>query len=98
MHHLVLLALLTGCGVTLPGLYVRGTYTLGHLDGVPSEVTSAEVGLAGALDAPPAPIEAEAPLPTPPRPSALPCRVSIACSWERRAAAEARARVIGARP
>jgi hypothetical protein len=103
MHHLVILSLvLGGCGVFhLPDLYARAALQPGRNAtadrAAVGESVRLELGLSARLDPPPAPLELE-----PPEVPALgppaPCRISIACAWERRAAAEARARVIGGAP
>lgn len=103
MHHLVILSLaLGGCGVLhLPDLYVRAALQPGRNATADRAATSESsvfsVGLAASLDPPPMPPELEPPE-VPELREPAPCRVSIACAWERRAAAEARARVIGGAP
>lgn len=96
MPALLLLGLtLGGCGTLhLPDLYVRGVVTPRAAERAVE--TRFEVGLAAHFAPPSRPPPTEPP-PTP-LTSSLPCRVSLACAWERRAAAEARARVIGAAP
>jgi len=92
---------LGGCAAPrLPDLYLRGVFR-------PAQAASAErpylaeegrvdVALVARFAAPPT-VMTEPPR-VPELGAAAPCRVSAACAWERRAAAEARARVIGAAP
>lgn len=108
---LLFAALITSACTTfhLPQVFLRGSFTPTVTrideDGVPRAAGEAfhfQVGLAGHLGE-------VAPLPAPEEPETLPvtspllgdavaCRVPAACSWERRALAEARARVIGGAP
>lgn len=85
----------------LPQVYLRASLTPATTGR--AEAVAFDLGLVGPLGEvdPPEPLAEDAPdlAPTAPRlgPSA-PCRVSAACAWERRAVAEARARVIGGQP
>jgi hypothetical protein len=96
-HCLVLALTLAGCGALhLPSIYVRGTLAVAAPSAGPTDVASVEVGLTGRLDAPPPPLPE--PVAAPELTPSSPCRIALACAWERRAAAEARARVIGGGP
>jgi hypothetical protein len=103
-------ALITSACTTfhLPQVFLRGSFTpavsrIGE-DGLPAtagETFAFQAGLAGHLGetaAPTAPEEREEAPITPALREEAPCRVSAACAWERRAVAEARARVIGGAP
>jgi hypothetical protein len=105
MPIVVLLSLaslaLGGCApLRLPDLHLRAMLRPAQAAsaGRPfhAEESRLDVALVARFAAPPEalPELASAPDLGPP----APCRVSAACAWERRAAAEARARVIGAAP
>lgn len=102
----LLLLFATACTtVHLPQVYLRASLSpsvaLG--DGASAgDVVTFDAGLVGSLgdvdplvpdDTPTEPLGASMALPS--WGSRAPCRISAACAWERRAVAEARARVIG---
>jgi hypothetical protein len=92
---------LGGCATwRLPELHVRGVWRPAHAATAdrPSlrEESRVEVALVARAPAPAAVLRE--PSAVPELGASAPCRVSAACAWERRAAAEARARVIGAAP
>ena len=93
----------------LPQVFLRGSFTPATSrtgeDGVVSAVGEAfafQAGISGHLgdSALPEPPEEPEPMPvgSPLLGAPSPCRVPPACGWERRALAEARARVIGGAP
>jgi hypothetical protein len=101
----LLLLFATACtAVHLPQVYVRASLspsiTLG--DGTSAgDVVAFDAGLLGPLGDADVSAPDEAPTETPSPPPlgrTAPCRISVACAWERRAVAEARARVIGGPP
>jgi len=92
----------------LPQLYARGSYAPALAATAASEgrgeFVAFDVGVRGdlgdvdglvSLEEPEEPSE---PTRAPSLSPSAPCRVSSACAWERRAVAEARARVIGGAP
>ena len=88
----------------LPQLYVRGSYApalAARAEGEGrGELVAFDVGVRGDLGDVEGPPPLEEPSERTPTPllRGAPCRVSTACAWERRAVAEARARVIGGAP
>jgi hypothetical protein len=89
----------------LPQLYARGSYAPALAATAASEgrgeLIAFDVGVRGDLgdvEGPPPLEEEREPARVPAFSRSAPCRVSSACAWERRAMAEARARVIGGAP